>query len=382
MTPPAFDLALAPSPCYVIDLDRLRANAELFARVRRDSGAKVLLALKGFAAFSTFDVLRPHLDGTCASGPYEARLGAERFGGEVHVYSPAFTEASLRASLAHATSISFNSPAQHERFRTLLDAERPELPRGLRVNPEASAAPDAKYDPCGPCSRLGTRAADLGGAELGAISGLSLHALCEAEAADLERVLESFAARFGPLLADVEWVNFGGGHMATRPGYDIGLLCRLVSEFKVAHGVEVFLEPGEAVAYDAGHLVATVIDVVPGDPPAAVLDASAAAHAPDVIEFPYQPEVIGASRDPGSMAHAYALGGPSCLAGDVFGNYGFAAPLKAGDRVAFGDMAHYSMVKNNTFNGIPLPPIALWSAEGGLRVVREFGYADFEGRLS
>ena len=378
-----FDPNLVPSPSYVIDLDALEANARVFGRIADASGAKVLLALKAFGCTGTFDLLRPYFAGTCASGPFEAKLGAEHFGGETHAYAPAFSETSLGQTLPHVSAISFNSLAQWHRFRPMVEAEPRRIQCGLRVNPECSSSPEAKYDPCAEGSRLGIRAEQLQDADLGGISGLAFHALCEADSQALERVIAAFERRFGDLIGQVDWINFGGGHMATRDDYDVDHLIHLLTAFRDRHpGVELIIEPGEAVGYNAGHLVATVLDLLPGERPTAILDTSATAHTPDVLEMPYQPEIVGASCDPSEFPHRYTLGCPTCLAADVFGEYSFPAPLEIGQRIAFTDMAHYTMVKNNTFNGIPLPAIVHQSEAKGLEVAKEFGYEDFRGRLA
>lgn len=367
-----------PSPCYVIDLDLLEKNLRTLAGVREKTGARVLLALKGYAAYATAELVMRYLDGTCASGAYEARLGAEEFGGRVHAYAPAFSEDSLAETLRYASEISFNSPAQWQRFRERVPHS---IRCGLRINPEQSEAPRTIYDPCASESRLGTRAIDLEGEDIEGISGLAFHTLCEADSHALERTLRAVEEKFPELLARCEWVNFGGGHHITRDDYDVDHLGQLITEFRENHGVEVFLEPGEAVAFNAGFLVATVLDLMRNDVEIAILDTSATAHMPDVLEMPYRPEIIGA-KGHGELAHSYRLGGQTCLAGDVIGDYSFTTPLEVGQRLVFTDMAHYSMVKNNTFNGIPLPAIATYSHESGTRIVKKFTYHDYKSRLS
>jgi carboxynorspermidine decarboxylase len=374
-------LAHAPSPCYVVSEELLRRNLAVLQAVKDRTGCRILLALKGFAMFRVFPLLRGTLDGVCASGPIEARLGREEFGGEVHVYAPALTDADLRDLLETADHISFNSFAQWRRHRPAIERAPRRISCGLRVNPECSTAPAALYDPCASGSRLGIRRADFEGQPLDGLDGLHFHALCEQNADALEAVLRAFEDRFGDLIPRMKWVNFGGGHHITRDDYDVDRLCRLVSRFREKHGVTVYLEPGEAVALNTGVLVATVLDVVRNDLDIAILDTSAAAHMPDVLEMPYRPRIHGAG-EPGERPHTYRLGGMTCLAGDVIGDYSFDQPLAPGDRIAFLDMAHYTMVKNTAFNGVRLPAIAIGRPDGSVEVVRRFGYEDYRNRLS
>ena len=375
-----------PTPCFVVDEARLAANLAVLDGVQRRTGAKILLALKGFAMFSVFPLLNPVLHGVCASSPHEARLGREEFGREVHAFAAAYSDEDMREIAAVADHIVFNSFAQRDRFwgparETAARAGRT-IEFGLRINPEHSEGAVPIYDPCSTGSRLGIRRAAFEGQSLDGISGLHFHTLCEQDAAPLARTLAAVEEKFGQFLPGLRWLNMGGGHHITRPGYDIDLLCRCVIHVRETYGLEVYLEPGEAVALNAGVLVATVLDVIEADMPVAVLDASAAAHMPDVLEMPYRPGVIGAG-EPGEKAWTCRLAGKSCLAGDVIGEYSFAAPLRPGDRLIFLDMAHYSMVKTNTFNGLGLPGIALTdSRTRALRMVRRFGYEDFKTRLS
>ncbi len=384
--PPAFDPASLETPAFVVDLGLLQANLEKLARVQEASGAKILLALKGFAMHATFPLVRRHLHGCCASGLHEALLAREEFDREVHVYAPAFKESEMAQLLPIADHISFNSPAQWRRFRPQLEAARAagqHVPSpGLRVNPEHSEVEVSLYDPCSPGCRLGTRATALQNEALDGLEGLHFHALCEQDADVLERTLAAVEARFPRLLQQVRWVNMGGGHHITRNDYDVERLVRLIRGFRERWNKEVYLEPGEAVALNTGYLVATVLDLVPTDVPTAILDTSASAHMPDTLEMPYRPHVIGSGR-PGEFPHAYRLGGLTCLAGDVIGEYSFPEPLRPGQRLVFADMAHYTMVKTTTFNGVPHPDIDLYDpASGKLRVVRRFGYEDFKNRLS
>ena len=379
------DTRRLPSPCFVVDEVAIEENLRLLLRVQQVSGAKILLALKAFSMWSLAPLVARYLAGTCASGVHEARLGREEFGGEVHTYSAAYTESDLREVLKISDHVVFNSPGQWKRFRGLCESfskERKNLQFGLRVNPEHSEGQVPMYDPCAPGSRLGAPRSAIAAADLEGLTGLHFHTLCEQDLPPLVRTLAAFEEKFGGLLAGMQWVNFGGGHHVTRPGYDAEELARVMRSFAARHRVQVYLEPGEAIAYHAGVLVAEVLDIVENGMPIAILDTSATCHMPDVLEMPYRPSILGAN-EPRVQAYTYRLGGQSCLAGDVIGDYSFAAPLAVGQRLVFEDMAYYTMVKTTTFNGVRLPSIAIWnSASGALRVVREFGYEDFKGRLS
>ena len=371
-----------PSPCFVVDEARLAANAAVLDAVQRRSGARILLALKGFAAFAAFGPLRGVLAGTCASGPFEARLGRETFGGEVHVASPAYSASDIEELVDLADHLVFNSFAQLRRFLPHVQAAGRRIEIGIRINPEHSEAAVPIYDPCTPGSRLGVRRVHFEPEMMAHITGLHFHTLCEQNADALDRTLAAVEERFGAFLPALKWLNMGGGHHITRADYDIDRLCGCIERVRTRYGLKVYLEPGEAVALDAGLLVATVLDVVAADMPVAILDTSAACHMPDVLEMPYRPKVIGAGA-PGEKPFTCRLAGKSCLAGDVIGEYSFDRPLAAGDWLAFLDMAIYSMVKTNTFNGVPLPAIARYdSRTGALAVVRRFGYEDFRNRLS
>ncbi len=377
--PRALDLVEVPTPCFVIDEDRLAENLAVLARVKQATDCKVLLALKAYAAFATFPRLREVLDGCCASSVHEARLAREEFRGEVHAFAAAYSDRDVAGLTDLCDHVVFNSQAQLARYRNQLKGAGLRL--GLRLNPEHSEVEVPIYDPCAPGSRLGVRREHLDPKCLSGLAGLHFHTLCELGADALERTLRAFEDRFAEFVEGREYVNFGGGHHITRPDYDVDLLIRLVNDFKARHGVQVYLEPGEAVALDAGYLVATVLDVVRADMDVAIMDASAAAHMPDVLEGFYRPPLAGAAR-PGEKAHAYRLAGPSCLAGDVAGEYAFDRPLAPGDKIAFTDQAHYTMVQTSTFNGVRLPSIALFSESKGLRIIRQFGYHDFKTRLS
>ncbi len=379
-----FDPSRVPSPCYVVDVAAVEANLRQLHDVQQASGAKVLAALKAFAMAELGPLTARYLSGTCASGLHEARLGHEAYGGEVHVFAAAYAEPDLRATLGIADHVVFNSFPQWQRFRAIAlaaQAERPQLRFGLRINPEHSEGTVPIYDPCAPGSRLGIPLARFAGEDLEGISGLHFHTLCEQDFAPLDRTLAVVERNFGHLFGQLEWINFGGGHHITRPDYDVeGLVARLRA-FRERHGLAVYLEPGEAVAIRTGVLVAEVLDVMRTDRDQVILDTSATCHMPDTLEMPYRAEIFGAGVA-GAKAHTYRLGGTTCLAGDVIGDYSFDAPLRVGQRLVFDDMAHYTMVKTTTFNGTRLPAIALWdSRDDALRVVREFGYAAFRDRL-
>lgn len=371
--------AEAPSPAYIVDEARLTHNLSVLAQVKRETGCRILLAQKAFSMFRFYPLIRVYLDGSTASGLFEARLGKEEMGGETHVFSPAYREDEFDELLTYADHVVFNSFAQWKRFGAKALAAGAVC--GLRVNPEHSTQDTPIYDPCAPGSRLGVRLADFEPEALDGISGLHFHTLCEQGAEPLAETLDVFEEKFGAYLSQMQWVNFGGGHHITKPGYNLDMLASCIRRMKEKYGLTVYLEPGEAVAYHAGDLAATVLDVVETSGlPVAVLDTSAACHMPDVIEMPYRPPLYG-SGEAGEKAHTYRLAGPTCLAGDVIGDYSFDEPLTRGTRIVFGDMAIYSMVKNNTFNGMALPAIVA-AENDGWHIVRSFGYEDFKGRLS
>ena len=377
------NLQALPTPCFVLDVAALRANLAVLDVVQRRTGAKILLAQKAFSMYAVYPLLREVLHGVCASSPHEARLGREEFGREVHAFAAAYSERDVRELLTLCDHLLFNSFGQWRRFRDLCRAHAGRVSYGLRVNPEHSEAVAEMYSPCAPKSRLGIKREAFVGEDLDGISGLHFHTLCQQNADALERTVAAFEARFGEFIPQMRWINFGGGHHITRADYDVDRLCRIIDGFRQRHGTEtIYLEPGEAVALNAGSLVATVLDVVHNDGDIAILDASAEAHMPDVLEMPYRPEVVGAGQ-PGEFAHDYRLAGHSCLAGDVIGDYSFPQPLAPGDKIELLDMAIYSMVKTNTFNGLALPSIATWDSDSReLKIIRQFGYEDFKGRLS
>jgi carboxynorspermidine decarboxylase len=380
-----FDPARVPSPCFVVDEVAIERNLKVLDRVQRESGAKVLLALKAFSMFALAPLVRRYLHGTCASGVMEARLGREEYGGEVHVYSAAFTPDDLKEILGLADHVVFNTLSQWQRFQPLIrDAQRqrPHLDVGLRLNPRHSEGAVPLYDPCAHGSSLGTPIAQLAGQDLSGLHGLHFHTLCEQNFAPLARTLDAVEAQCGHLLGQMQWVNFGGGHHISHPSYDVDGLIARIRQFRERYGVQVYLEPGEAIAIRSGVLVSQVLDLMDNTMPIAILDCSATCHMPDTLEMPYRAHIKD-SGEAGQLAHSYRLGGLSCLAGDVMGDYSFARPLAVGQRLLFDDMAHYTMVKTTTFNGVRLPALAVWnSVTDDLRIVREFGYQDFRNRLS
>lgn len=368
------------TPYFLVDEARLMHNLEILRDVQECAGCKILLAQKAFSMFSVYPLLRQYLAGSTASGLYEARLGHEEFGGETHVFSPAYREDEWDELLRYADDIVFNSPAQVRRFAPRARAAGKSC--GLRLNPECSTQEGhAIYDPCSPGSRLGTTLANFDESVLPLLDGLHFHTLCEQNADALEETVAAFEEKFGPYLSRMKWLNLGGGHHITREDYDVERLIRIVRRLRETYGVEVYLEPGEAVVLNAGFLVTSVLETLHNGLDIAILDASAACHMPDVIEMPYRPPLRGAGQ-PGERAHTFRLGGPTCLAGDVIGDYSFDAPLREGDRLVFEDMALYTMVKTNTFNGMPLPSIVWRDKDGDLFLVRSFGYEDFKTRLS
>lgn len=379
------DLSRLPSPCFVVDEVAVEGNLLTLNQVAQASGAKVLTALKAFSMWKLAPLVSRHLSGICASGLHEVRLGRDYYDGEVHVFSAAYAEDDLQEILEIADHLVFNSCAQWLRYRSLAleaQARRPTLKFGLRINPEHSEGTVPLYDPCAPASRLGIPLSQLDESALEHITGLHFHTLCEQDFPPLQRTLQAVEEKFGHLLKRMDWVNFGGGHHITRPDYQRDELVECVRTFSLKYGVQVYLEPGEAIALGTGVLVSEVLDLSWNQLPQAILDSSTTCHMPDVLEMPYRPEILGAS-EAGAEANTYRLGGLTCLAGDVMGDYSFAEPLSIGQRLVFSDMAHYTMVKTSTFNGTKLPALAIWNSKTDhLEIVREFGYDDFKNRLS
>lgn len=366
-----------PTPSYVVEEELLRRNLEILHEIEQDTGAHVLFAQKCFSMYHFYPLIGRYLSGATASGLFEARLGHEEMGKENHVFSPAYKEEDFPELVKICDHIVFNSFAQWRKFGP--QALRAGVSCGLRINPECSTQDHAIYDPCAEGSRLGVRLRDFDETQLSGLDGLHFHTLCEQGAEALAVTLEAVEEKFGRYLPQMKWLNFGGGHHITKPGYDIALLKQCIRRMQQKYGLTIYVEPGEAVALNAGFLVASVLDIQEQNG-IAILDTSAACHMPDVIEMPYRPPVVGAG-EPGEFAHTYTLAGPTCLAGDTIGTYSFREPLAIGSRVIFGDMAIYTMVKNNTFNGMPLPDIIAVHENGAWEVVRRFGYDDFKKRL-
>lgn len=369
------------TPYFVVDEARLKHNLTILQQVAKESGARILLAQKAFSMFACYPLIASYLSGTTASGLYEARLGKEKFGGETHVFAPAYREDEFIELLSYADHLVFNSPEQVARFGPRAKAAGKSI--GLRVNPECSTQEGhAIYDPCAPGSRLGTTLSQFDPSQLSLLDGLHFHTLCEQNSDALETTLQAFEEKFGAYLPGLSWLNLGGGHHITRPDYDRDTLIRLVRHLRDTYGVTVYLEPGEAVVYYAGDLISRVLAIVPnGDVQNVILDTSAACHMPDVLEMPYRPPVQNAG-EPGEKPYVYRLTGPTCLAGDIIGDYSFDTPLREGDTVTFQDMALYTMVKTNTFNGQRLPDIRFQRENGPCELIRSFSYEDFAMRLS
>ena len=371
-----------PSPAYVCDLRRLEHNLQILHHVKAKSGAKVILALKGFAMWSTFELVGQYLDGATASGLHEAKLANEKMSGEVHTYAPAFKAEEIEEIATISDHIVFNTPSQVKRFAPLAKKANPDISISLRVNPEFSSSPVDLYNPCGLYSRLGTTLANFDTSLLDALDGLNFHALCEQNVDALEEVLKAFEANFGEYIDTMKYINFGGGHHITRKDYDVEKLIAVIKAFRQRHNnIEVYLEPGEAVGWQTGELVSTVLDTFHNGMNVAILDTSAEAHMPDTLAMPYRAEVRDAA-EAGEKEHTYRLGGNTCLAGDIMGDYSFDTPLQIGDKIIFEDQIHYTFVKNTTFNGIKLPSLVLVHQDGVVEIVKEFGYEDYKMRLS
>ena len=368
------------TPYFVVDEGLLEKNLQLLQQVAEQAGCKILLAQKAFSMFACYPLIRKYLAGTTASGLYEARLGKEEFGGETHVFSPAYKEQDFVELLEYADHFVFNSPTQVKKYAARAKQAGKQV--GLRVNPECSTQEGhAIYDPCAVGSRLGTTLENFDEDILPLLDGLHFHTLCEQNSDDLETTLKAFEEKFGKCLKGMKWLNMGGGHHITRKDYDVDRLVTLIQGIKQKYGVEVYLEPGEAVVLNSGFLVCSVLETFRNGIDVAILDTSAACHMPDVIEMPYRPP-LQHSGQPNEKPYTYRLGGPTCLAGDIIGDYSFDSPLQEGQRLTFEDMALYTMVKTNTFNGMPLPNIVLRNKNGDCQIIRQFGYEDFKNRLS
>jgi carboxynorspermidine decarboxylase len=379
MNQPVFDPKKVPSPSYVLDLGLLKNNLTKLKEVQDRTGCKILLALKGFAMYSVFPLVREYLAGICASSVSEAHLGRDYFDKEVHAYAPAYSEKDIDELLPLIGHISFNSFNQWKKYQSKFAGTS--VSCGLRINPEYSESDYPLYDPCSAGSRLGVTISKFEGEDLTGLEGLHFHCLCEQNSDTLERTLAVVEEKFGKYLHQMQWVNFGGGHHITRGDYDIERLCRVVSAFQKKYDVQVYLEPGEAVALNTGYLVGTVLDLVENGKDIAILDLSATCHMPDVLEMPYRPHIFGGAH-PGEKKYTYSLGGLSCLAGDNIGDYSFDQPLSIGDKLIFNDMGHYTMVKTTTFNGVRLPSIVTFDPESEkVSVIKDFGYEEYRSRL-
>ncbi|MCY7294494.1 carboxynorspermidine decarboxylase [Alteromonas sp. a30] len=373
-----------PSPCYVCEESRLQANLELMKKVQEASGAKIILALKGFSMWSTFDLVKQYLQGATASSVWEAKLAREEINQEVHAYSPAYKQKEIDELVELVDHISFNSLNQWQHYQQQVANKGVSM--GLRVNPEHQEADTELYDPSAPGSRLGVRAAELEawetqGNSFDGIDGFHIHNLCECDSFATERTIKAVEAKFAKWLPQLKWINLGGGHLMTREGYDVDHLIQTLKTFREKYDIELILEPGSAVAWQTGPLVAEVIDIVENQGQIAILDISATAHMPDVLEMPYRPTITDA-EEANEKAFTYKLGGNSCLAGDVIGEYSFDQALQVGDRVIFEDMVHYTMVKTTFFNGVQHPDIGILKKDGRFELVRHFTYEDFKNRLS
>jgi carboxynorspermidine decarboxylase len=372
---------LIPSPAYILRESALEANLEKIDYIQKKSGCHIILALKAFSMFSAFPLISKYMPGTTSSSLHEARLAREYFGKDVHVYSPGYKDEEFEELCGYATHITFNSISQWNKFKHHPAIKANNIECGLRLNPEHSEVNYTIYDPCGPHSRFGVTDVELEGNDLTGLDGLHFHTLCEKLVDSLERTFAVIEDKFGPLLHQMKWLNFGGGHGLTYQNYDADRLIKLLIHIRDKYNVQVILEPGAAVVYNTGLLMSTVVDITYNEMDIAILDTSATAHMPDVLEMPYRPEIIGSGKH-GEKAYTYRLGGITCLSGDVIGDYSFDVPLEIGDKLIFTDMALYTMVKNTTFNGIQLPAITILKKDNTIDVVKKFGYEDFKNRLS
>lgn len=376
----ALDFNKVPTPSYVVDETLLIKNLEILKSVEERTGAKILLAQKAFSMYSTFPLIGEYLSGVTSSSLFEARLGYEEMGKEVHIYAPAYREQEFDEIMQYCNHIVFNTCEEWEKYRSKIQKAPHKISCGLRINPEYAEVETELYNPCFTGSRMGTTLANLKEESLEGLEGLHFHAMCEQNSDTLERILKVVDEKFGVYLKQMKWINFGGGHHITRQDYDIEKLIDCIMFIKNKYDIEVYLEPGEAVALNTGYLVASVLTTMKNGIDIAILDTSAACHMPDVLEMPYRPQIIGAGM-PNEKPYTYRLGSATCLSGDIIGDYSFDEPLKPGDKLVFCDMAHYTMVKNNTFNGINLPSIMLYSEARGLEMIRSFDYLDFKSRL-
>ena len=376
------DIDKLPSPCYIVDERLLKKNLEVLDYVQKESGANIILATKAFSMFSTFPLIGKYLKGVTSSSLFEARLGYEEMGKQVHIFSPAYREDEFEDIMKYSDHIIFNSFNQWKLYRDRVkNYKDKKIQCGIRINPEYSEIETDIYNPCFENSRMGVTLKNFEENDLDGIDGLHFHTMCEQNSDTLARTIKVVDEKFGKYIKNMKWLNFGGGHHITRDDYDLKTLIESVLYMKNKYNVEIYLEPGEAVAVNSGFLVSTVLDITNNGMDLAILDTSAACHMPDVLEMPYRPNIIGSGK-PYEYEYTYRFGGPTCLAGDIIGDYSFKEPLQIGDKLIFCDMAIYSMVKNNTFNGINLPSIVKYSEENGVEIIKEFGYEDFKGRLS
>ena len=374
------DFSSLSTPCYVVDERLLIKNLSVLKSVEERTGAKILLATKAFSMYKTFPLIGEYLSGVTSSSLHEARLGYEEMGKEVHIYAAAYREQDFDEIMACSNHIVFNSFKQWAKYKEKVQNYPKKISCGLRINPGYAEVETELYNPCAPYSRMGITLENFEPNELDGIEGLHFHAMCEQNSDTLERILKVVEEKFGAYMHQMKWINFGGGHHITREDYDIEKLIECIKHIKNTYDVDVYLEPGEAVALNAGYLVTTVLETMKNGMDIAILDTSATCHMPDVLEMPYRPHIIGAG-EPNEKAYTYRLGSATCLSGDVIGDYSFDEPLKEGDQLVFCDMAIYSMVKNNTFNGINLPDIVLYQEGKGFEVIKHFGYEDFKRRL-
>ena len=376
------DIYKLPSPCYIVDERLLKKNLEVLDYVQKESGANIILATKAFSMFSTFPLIGKYLKGVTSSSLFEARLGYEEMGKQVHIFSPAYREDEFEDIMKYSDHIIFNSFNQWKLYKDRVkNYKDKKIQCGIRINPEYSEIETDIYNPCFENSRMGVTLKNFEENDLDGIDGLHFHTMCEQNSDTLARTIKVVDEKFGKYIKNMKWLNFGGGHHITKDDYDLKTLIESVLYMKNKYNIEIYLEPGEAVALNSGFLVSTVLDITNNGMDIAILDTSAACHMPDVLEMPYRPNIIGSGK-PYEYEYTYRFGGPTCLAGDIIGDYSFKEPLKVGDKLIFCDMAIYSMVKNNTFNGINLPSIVKYSEENGVEIIKEFGYEDFKGRLS
>lgn len=381
MTELNIDISSLPSPCFLVDERLLKRNLEILDSVQQRTGCSIILAQKGFSMHALYPLVGQYLKGVTSSSLFEARLGYEKMGKEVHTYAPAYVDSEFDEIIRYSDHIVFNSFDQWKRYKTKVQQAGKKIECGIRINPEYSEGKTPIYDPCYKHSRLGVTYANFRPEELDGIDGLHFHTLCQQNSDTLERTVKVVEDKFGEYLHKMKWLNMGGGHHITRKDYDVDRLVNLINYLQDKYSLHVYLEPGEAVALNAGYLVASVLDVVENEMQLGILDTSAACHMPDVLEMPYRPEIIGAG-EAGEYPHTYRFGGLTCLAGDIIGDYSFKEPLEPGDRLVFTDMAIYSMVKTNMFNGVNLPAIATYNEKDGAKVIREFNFEDYSSRLS